>query len=98
MVIMSPPPPLQCDSKGSSKTGTRQSHGDSGDSQMANSGVVLNGHENADKLPSPSAAQCQTTFVTQPPTESTSITQETGPSHLPLIWEQLHASSLSQAA
>ncbi|XP_068738588.1 uncharacterized protein [Montipora capricornis] len=88
----------QCDSKGSSKTGTRQSHGDSGDPQMANSGVVLNGYENADKLPSPSAAQCQTTFVTQPPTKSTSITQETGPFHLLLIREQLHASGLSQAA
>ena len=35
----------------------------------------------------------QTTFVTQPPTESTSIKQETGPSHLPLIREQLHAAS-----
>ena len=65
---------------------------------MANSSVVLNGYENADKLPSPSAAQCQTTHVTQPPTESTSITQEAGPSHLPLIREQLHASGLSQAA
>ena len=65
---------------------------------MANSGVVLNGYENADKLPSPSATQCQTTSVTQPPTESTSIAQETGPSHLPLIREQLHASGLSQAA
>ena len=60
--------------------------------------VVIPRYENADKLPSPSAAQCQTTFVTQPPTESTSITQETGPSHLPLIREQLHASGLSQAA
>ena len=29
-------------------------------------------------------------LVTQPPTESTSIAQETGPSHLPLIPEQLH--------
>ena len=91
-------PPFQCDSKGPSKTGTRQSHGDSGNPQMANSGVVLNGYENADKLPIPSAAQCQTTSVAQPPTESTSIAQETGPSHLPLIREQLHASGLSQAA
>ena len=65
---------------------------------MANAGVVLNGYENADKLTSPSAAQCQTTSVTQPPTEGTAITHETGPSHLPLIREQLHASSLSQAA
>ena len=67
---------------------------------MANSGVVLNGYENADKLSSPSAAQCQTTYGTQPPTESTPITQETGPSHPPLIdiREQLHASGLSQAA
>ena len=84
MVIISP---LQRDSKGSSKTGTRQSQGDSGDPQMANSVVVLNGYENADKLPSPYAAQCQTTFVAQPPTESTSITQETGPSHVPRILE-----------
>ena len=65
---------------------------------MENSGVVFNGYENADKLSSPSAAQCQTTYGTQPPTESTLITQETGPSHLSLIREQLHASGLSQAA
>ena len=65
---------------------------------MANSDVVLNGYENADKLSSSSAAQCQTTYVSQPPTESPSITQETGPSHPPLIREQLHASGLSQAA
>ena len=65
---------------------------------MANSGVVPNGYENADKLSSSSVAQCQTTYVSQPPTESTPITQETGPSHPPLIREQLHASGLSQAA
>ena len=64
---------------------------------MANSGVVINGYENADKLPSPSAPQCQTTSVAQPPTESTSITQKNGPSHLPLIREHLYASSLLQA-
>ena len=74
--------PIQCDSKGSSKTGTRQSHGGSGNPQMANSGVVVNGYESADKLPSPSAAQCQTTYVTQPLAERTSITQETGPSQI----------------
>lgn len=62
------------------KTGTRQSDGGSGNSHVANSGVVLDGYENADKLCSSSAAQCQTTYVTQPPTESTPITQETGPS------------------
>ena len=44
------------------------------------------------------SCQCHTTYVTQPSTESTSITQETGPCHLPLIREQLHASGLSQAA
>lgn len=65
---------------------------------MANSGVVLNDYENADKMPSPSAPQCQTTSVTPPSTQSTSITLESGPSRLPLIWEQLHASGLSQAA
>ena len=90
--------PFTCDSKGSSKTRTRQSHGDSGHPQMANSGVVLNDYENADKMPSPSAPQCQTTSVTPPSTESTSITLESGPSRLPLIWEQLHTSGLSQAA
>lgn len=90
--------PFQCDSKGSSKTRTRQSHRDSGHPQMANSGVVLSGYENADKMPSPSAPQCQTTSVTLPSAESTSITLESGPSRLPLIWEQLHASGLSQAA
>ena len=72
--------------------------GDSGHPQMANSGVVLNDYENADKMPSPSAPQGQTTSVTPPSTQSTSITLESGPSRLPLIWEQLHASGLSQAA
>lgn len=67
------------------KTGTRQSHGDSGNPQMVNSCVVLHGY--ADKLPSPPAAQYQTTSVTQPLTDSTSIAQETGPSHLPLMLE-----------
>ena len=65
---------------------------------MANSGMILNGYENTDKLSSPSAAQCQAAYVTQPPTESTPITQETGPFHLPLIREQFHESGLSQAA
>ena len=54
---------------------------------MVNSRVVLHGYEKADKLPSPPAAQYQTTSVTQPLTDSTSIAQKTGPSHLPLMLE-----------
>ena len=81
MVIISP---FQCDPKGSSKAGAGKSHRSSGNPQMANSGMVLDGNcnENADQLPSSPTAQCQATSVTQPHTRSTSTTQETGPSHL----------------
>jgi hypothetical protein len=77
--------------KGSSKVGAGQGNWSSGNPQLANASMVINGNENVDQPSSPSKAQCETVAATQLSTRRTPTIQETGCICLPLVRRQLQA-------